>query len=33
MPRRLMDNLEGEVIDEKLHRCALGYDINFAELI
>ena len=27
MPRRLMDNLEGEVIGEEFHEGALGYDI------
>ena len=27
MPRRLMDNLEGEVADEEFHKRALGYDI------
>ena len=32
MPRRLMDDLKGEVIDEKLHECALGHDILSADL-
>ena len=32
MPRRLMDNLEGEVIDEEVHECALGDDILTADL-
>ena len=32
MPRRLMDNLEGEVADEKFHECALGNDILTADL-
>ena len=32
MPRRLMDDLEGEVIDEKFHECALGDDILSADL-
>ena len=32
MPRRLMDNLEGEVIGEKFHECALGNDILTADL-
>jgi len=32
MPRRLMDNLEGEVADEKLHKCALWHDILSADL-
>ena len=32
MPRRLMDNLEGEVIDEEVHECALGYNILSADL-
>ena len=32
MPRGLMDNLEGEVADEKLHECALGDDILTADL-
>lgn len=27
MPRRLMDNLEGEVIDEKFHEGTLWHDI------
>ena len=27
MPRRLMDNLEGEVADEEVHKSTLGYDI------
>ena len=31
MPRGLMDNLEGEVANEELHKCALGYDILSAE--
>ena len=32
MPRRLVDNLEGEVADEKFHECALGHDILSADL-
>ena len=32
MPRRLMDNLEGEVIDEKVHKSTLGHDILSADL-
>lgn len=32
MPRRLMDDLEGEVTDEKFHKCALGNDILAADL-
>ena len=32
MPRGLMDDLEGEVADEKFHECALGYDILTADL-
>ena len=32
MPRRLMDNLEGEVADEEFHECALGNDILSADL-
>jgi len=32
MPHRFMDDLEGEVADEKLHKCALGYDIFSADL-
>ena len=31
MPRRLMENLEGEVIDEELYECALGKDILSAD--
>ena len=27
-----MDNLEGEVVDKKLHECALGHDILSADL-
>ena len=27
MPRRLMDDLKGEVADEKFYKCALGHDI------
>ena len=27
MPRRFMDDLEGEVADEEFHKGALGYDI------
>lgn len=27
MPRRFMDDLEGEVIGEELYKCALGQDI------
>ena len=29
MPRRLIANLKGEVIDEKFHECALGHNIPF----
>ncbi len=32
MPRRLMDNLKGEVIDEEFHKRALGYDKARSEL-
>ena len=32
MPRGLMDDLEGEVVDEKVHECALGNDILSADL-
>ena len=32
MPRRLMDNLKGEVADEEFHECALGNDILSADL-
>ena len=32
MPRGLMDDLEGEVIGEKVHECALGEDIFSADL-
>jgi len=32
MPRRLMDDLEGEVIDEELCECALGNNILSADL-
>ena len=32
MPRRLMDNLEGEVIDEEVHKSTLEYDILSADL-
>ena len=32
MPRRLMDNLEGEVIDEEVHKSTLGHDILSADL-
>ena len=32
MPRRLMDNLEGEVADEEIHKSTLGYDILSADL-
>ena len=32
MPRRLVDDLEGEVIDEELYECALGKDILSADL-
>ena len=32
MPRRLMDNLEGEVIDEEVHKSTLGNDILSADL-
>ena len=32
MPRRLMDNLECEVIDEEVHECTLGHDILSADL-
>lgn len=32
MPCRLMDDLEGEIVNEKLHECALGHDILSADL-
>ena len=32
MPRRLMDDLKGEVIDEEVHKSTLGYDIFSADL-
>ena len=32
MPCGLVDNLEGEVADKKLHKCALGHDILTADL-
>ena len=32
MPRRLMDDLKGEITDEKFHECALGHDILAADL-
>ena len=32
MPRGFMDNLEGEVIDEKVHEGGLGEDIFSADL-
>ena len=32
MPRGLMDNLEGEVIGEEVHECALGKDILSVDL-
>lgn len=32
MPRRLMDNLECEVIDEEFHKRALWHDILSADL-
>ena len=32
MPRRLMDDLEGEVANEEFHKCALGDDILTADL-
>ena len=32
MPRRLMNNLEGEVADEEFHKRALGHDILSADL-
>ena len=32
MPRRLMDDLEGEVADERFHERALGDDILTADL-
>ena len=32
MPRGFMDDLEGEVIDEEVHECALGHDILSADL-
>ena len=32
MPRRLMNDLEGEVADEEFHECALGHDILAADL-
>ena len=32
MPRGFMDDLEGEVVDEEFHECALGDDILTADL-
>ena len=32
MPRGLMDDLKGEVIDEEVHKSTLGYDILSADL-
>lgn len=32
MPRRLVDNLEGKIVNEELHECALWYDILSADL-
>ena len=32
MPRGLMDDLEGEVADEKFHKRTLGHDILSADL-
>lgn len=32
MPCRLVDDLEGEVIDEELYECTLGQDIFSADL-
>ena len=32
MPRGFMDNLEGEVIGEEIHKGALGEDIFSADL-
>ena len=32
MPRRLMDDLEGEVVDEEVYEGGLGEDIFFADL-
>ena len=32
MPCRLMDDLEGEVVDEKFHEGGFGEDIFFADL-
>ena len=32
VPCRLMDNLEGEIVNEKFHECAFGYDILSADL-
>ena len=32
MPRGFMDDLEGEVIGEEIHECALGEDIFSADL-
>ena len=32
MPRGFMDDLEGEVIGEEVHKCALGKDILSADL-
>lgn len=32
MPREFMDDLEGEVANEKFHKCALGQDIFSADL-
>ena len=31
MPRGLMDDLEGEIADEKFHECALWHDILSAD--
>lgn len=31
MPRRFMDDLEGEVVGEEVHECALGKDILSAD--
>ena len=31
MPHRLMDDLKGDLVDEKVHKSALGYDILSAD--
>ena len=32
MPCRLVDDLEGEIVDEELYECTLGHDIFSADL-